>query len=44
METEFANLEAEKNGRVQKEREILSNLAEEGRKIEESIANERDQR
>ena len=44
MDQEFANLEGEKNARVQKEREILTNLAEDGRKIEESIMNERDQR
>ena len=37
MDTEFANLEAEKNARVAKEREILQNLAEDGRKIEEAI-------
>ena len=44
MDTEFANLEAEKNARVAKEREILQNLAEDGRKIEEAIQNEREQR
>lgn len=37
MDTEFSNLEAEKNARVAKEREILQNLAEDGRKIEEAI-------
>lgn len=44
MDLEFANLEAEKNARVAKEREILANLAEDGRKIEEAISNEREQR
>ena len=37
MNKNFADLEAEKNARVQKEREILDNLAEESAKIEEAI-------
>ena len=37
MDKNFVDLEAEKNARVQKEREILENLAEESRKIEEAI-------
>lgn len=37
MEKNFADLETEKNDRVQKEREILENLAEDSRKIEEAI-------
>ena len=44
MDNEFSNLEKEKNERVAKEREILQNLDEEGRKIEESIKTEREQR
>ena len=41
MNNEFSNLEKEKNERVAKEREILNNLAEDGRKIEEAITTER---
>ena len=37
MDKNFSDLEAEKNARVQKEREILENLAEESAKIEEAI-------
>lgn len=37
MNKNFADLEAEKNARVQKEREILENLAEDSAKIEEAI-------
>jgi len=40
MTKNFADLETEKNTRVQKEREILENLAEESRKIEEAILQE----
>lgn len=44
MDKNFADLEAEKNARVQKEREILSNLEEESAKIEEAINNEKEER
>ena len=44
MDKEFSNLENEKNERVAKEREILQNLADEGRKIEDSIKTEKEQR
>eukprot|EP00352_Strombidinopsis_acuminata_P005787 CAMPEP_0176365152 /NCGR_PEP_ID=MMETSP0126-20121128/20268_1 /TAXON_ID=141414 ORGANISM="Strombidinopsis acuminatum, Strain SPMC142" /NCGR_SAMPLE_ID=MMETSP0126 /ASSEMBLY_ACC=CAM_ASM_000229 /LENGTH=66 /DNA_ID=CAMNT_0017722035 /DNA_START=337 /DNA_END=537 /DNA_ORIENTATION=+ len=37
MKDQFIGLENERNGRVQKEREILDNLAEESYKIEEAI-------
>jgi hypothetical protein len=37
-------LESEKNARVAKEREILENLAEESRKIEEAILQEQEER
>ena len=42
MTRNFADLEAEKNARVQKEREILENLAEESAKIEEAILTEQE--
>ena len=38
------DLETEKNARVKKEREILENLAEDTRKIEEAILNEKEER
>ena len=44
MEKNFADLETEKNDRVQKEREILENLAEDSRKIEEAILVEQEER
>ena len=44
MDKNFVDLEAEKNARVQKEREILENLAEESRKIEEAIITEQEER
>ena len=44
MDKNFLELIAEKNARVQKEREILENLAEEGRKIEEAIMTEAEER
>ena len=44
MEKNFVDLEAEKNARVQKEREILDNLIEEGRKIEDAIMTEQEER
>ena len=44
MDKNFVDLEAEKNARVQKEREILENLAEEGRKIEDAIMTEAEER
>ena len=44
MNKNFLDLEAEKNARVQKEREILENLAEESEKIEEAIINEQEER
>ena len=37
-------METETNARLQKEREILENLAEESRKIEEAIQTEREER
>ena len=37
MDKNFVDLEIEKNARVQKEREILENLNEESRRIEEAI-------
>jgi hypothetical protein len=37
-------LESEKNARVAKEREILENLVEESRKIEEAILQEQEER
>ena len=40
MDKNFIDLETEKNARVQKEREILENLTEDTRKIEEAILNE----
>ena len=44
MDKNFVDLEAEKNARVQKEREILENLAEESTKIEEAIITEQEER
>ena len=44
MNKNFADLEAEKNARVQKEREILENLAEDSAKIEEAILLEQEER
>ena len=44
MSKDFADLEAEKNARVQKEREILENLADDSRKIEEAILQEQEER
>ena len=44
MNKNFADLEAEKNARVQKEREILENLAEDSAKIEEAIQLEQEER
>lgn len=44
MTKNFTDLEAEKNARVQKEREILENLAEESAKIEEAIITEQEER
>ena len=44
MDKNFVDLEAEKNARVQKEREILENLAEDSRKIEEAILTEQEER
>ena len=44
MNKNFVDLEAEKNARVQKEREILENLAEESAKIEEAIITEKEER
>ena len=44
IDKNFADLEQEKNARVQKEREILENLAEESLKIEEAIFNEQEER
>ena len=44
MDKNFSDLEAEKNARVQKEREILENLAEDARKIEEAIVQEQEER
>ena len=44
MNKNFVDLEAEKNARVQKEREILENLAEESEKIEEAIITEQEER
>ena len=44
MNKNFVDLEAEKNARVQKEREILENLAEESAKIEEAIITEQEER
>ena len=44
MDKNFVDLEAEKNARVQKEREILENLAEESAKIEEAIITEQEER
>ena len=43
MNKNFVDLEAEKNARVQKEREILENLAEESAKIEEAIITEKEE-
>lgn len=40
----FVDLESEKNARVAKEREILENLAEDSRKIEEAILDEQAER
>jgi len=40
IERDFVELEKEKNERVAKEREILENLAEDSRKIEEAILQE----
>lgn len=40
MDKNFVDLETEKNARVQKEREILENLSEDSRKIEEAILTE----
>lgn len=44
MDLDFVNLEAERTARVQKEREILENLAENARKIEEAIMTEKEER
>lgn len=44
IEKNFVDLESEKNARVAKEREILENLAEESRKIEEAILQEQEER
>ena len=44
MNKNFGDLEAEKNARVAKEREILDNLAEESSKIEEAIVIEQEER
>ena len=44
MDLDFVNLEAERTARVQKEREILENLAENARKIEEAILTEKEER
>ena len=44
MDKNFRELEAEKNARVTKEREILENLGEESRKIEEAILVEKEER
>lgn len=44
MDKNFKDLETEKNARVQKEREILENLGEESRKIEEAIQQEQEDR
>ena len=44
MDKNFKDLEQEKNARVAKEREILENLAEESRKIEEAIFTEQEER
>ena len=44
MNKNFVDLEAEKNARVAKEREILDNLAEESSKIEEAIVIEQEER
>ena len=44
MNKNFVDLESEKNARVQKEREILENLAEESAKIEEAIITEQEER
>jgi len=44
MKKAFLDLETETNARLQKEREILENLAEESRKIEEAIQTERNER
>lgn len=44
MDRNFKDLETEKNARVQKEREILENLGEESRKIEEAILVEKEER
>lgn len=41
---DFVELEVEKNARVAKEREILENLAEDSRKIEEAILEEQTER
>lgn len=44
IERDFVELEKEKNERVVKEREILENLAEDSRKIEEAILQEQEER
>ena len=44
MDLDFVNLEAERTARVQKEREILENLAENAHKIEEAIMTEKEER
>ena len=44
MAKAFLDLETETNARLQKEREILENLAEESRKIEEAIQTEQEDR
>lgn len=44
MNKNFVDLEAEKNARVQKEKEILENLKEESDKIEEAIVIEQEER
>ena len=44
MDKNFVDLEIEKNARVQKEREILENLNEESRRIEEAIIQEQEER
>ena len=44
MKKNFEDLDAEKNARVQKEKEILENLADEAAKIEEAIVIEQEER
>ena len=44
IDRDFVELEKEKNERVAKEREILENLAEDSRKIEEAILKEQEER